>query len=418
MTSPEAVLRERIAGRSARVCVVGLGYVGMATAVAFAQAGFGVVGTDVDPRRCRRLEASGLRAFRSLADAGPIDVVDICVPTPVDADGDPDLSAIRAVAADLGRSVLRGRLVVLTSTTYPGTTEEIIGPVVGSQGLVPGEDVFVAFSPERIDPGNTRYDIRNTPRIVGGMSPACTALAADLYARVTTSVVAVSNARAAEMTKLLENVFRSVNIALANEMAVVCHGLGVDVWEVVAAASTKPFGFMPFFPGPGVGGDCIPVDPAYLAWKARQHGCATRFVELAAEVNRGMPGVVVERVRALLSGRGRGLDGSRILLLGVTYKPDVDDLRHSPAVHVLELLRAEGADVSYADPYVASLCLRDGRLLRACEPTRETLVAQDVVVVTTDHAAFDWDAIGEHAPCVFDTRGRRHAGTNPAWHNL
>ncbi len=342
-------LRQRVADRSARIGIVGLGYVGLPTATAFAEEGFLVVGIEPDERRrdgvnagrshvedvpdatVRSLVRSGrLQAVGCLADAGQLDVVDICVPTPLDKSRDPDVSAIRGVIDELPAVLARGQLIVLTSTTYPGTTAELLQPGLEAAGMWVGEDVFVAFAPERIDPGNTTFNMRNTPKVVGGATPTCLAGGAAVFATIADRVVPVSSPAAAEMAKLLENTFRSVNIALANEVAIMCHQLGIDVGEVIDAAATKPYGFMPFYPGPGLGGHCIPVDPTYLSWKLRRLNYTARFISVAEDINRHMPEYVVQRAADVLNDEARSLRGSTILLLGVSYKAEVGDLREFP----------------------------------------------------------------------------------------
>src|SRR5438132_1770741 len=371
MSDASLLLHKGIADRSARVGIVGLGYVGLPTAVAFAEAGFDVVGIDLDEVRCQsinaglshvgdvagatvaRLVRSGkLRAVASIRDAGHLEIVDICVPTPLDKSRDPDISAILAVLEDVRATVHAGQLLLLTSTTYPGTTVELLQPAVEAAGLTVGEDAFVAFAPERIDPGNKTFGVHNTPRVVGGVTPRCTEVAKALLDTIVQEVVPVSSPTAAEMTKLLENLFRSVNIALANEVAIICYYLGLDVWEVTEAAATKPYGFMPFSPGPGLGGQCIPVDPSYLSWKLRRLNYNARFIALADDINKHMPAFVVSRATEILNDEAKSVRGSRILVAGVAYKPDIGDLRESPALDVLSLLRRRGAEVRYADPYV------------------------------------------------------------------
>ena len=433
---PVEQLRERIASRTAQIGIVGLGYVGLPTAVAYAQAGFPVTGIDLDIRRCASINSGRshvediddatlkplvregrLRAVRSVELAGDLDVVDVCVPTPLDKSREPDLSAIVAVV-DVLRPLLRpGQLIVLTSTTYPGTTEEIVLPAIEGAGLRVGEDIFLAFAPERIDPGNKAYTLRTTPKVVGGITPACTEIAAALFSTIIDQVVTVSNATAAEMTKLLENTFRSINIGLANEVAIMCHHLGIDVWEVIRAASTKPYGFMPFFPGPGLGGHCIPIDPSYLAWKLRRLNYTARFIDLANEINRHMPEYVVTRVAELLNEAERSIRASRILLLGMAYKRDVGDLRESPALDIAALLARRGAEVAYADPHVPAV-RHEELALEAVPLTPELLTAQNLVLVTTDHAAFDWPMVRDHARLVLDTRGTAHGAGRPTWHLL
>ncbi len=415
-------LIQSISGRQIRITVVGLGYVGLPLAVEFARNGVQVAGYEVDRAKLDRLRAgeSYIRDvqsedIRSLVLDGLLlptsddrhitlsDVVIICVPTPCGRDNEPDLSFIRAAARTVASRLKRGHLVILESTSFPGTTEEILQPALEESGLRAGRDFHLAFSPERIDPGNPVFNVRNTAKLVAGTTEEATFLAEAVYSLVAERVVRVSSPRVAEMAKLFENTFRHVNIALANEMAQVCERMGIDVWEVISAAATKPFGFMPFYPGPGVGGHCIPVDPQYLLYKARQYGCTLRFVELANEINDGMPGHVVERVRASLEELGRDLPGSRLLVLGVAYKKDIDDVRESPALKVLELLAGSGASVQYHDPMVPEF-ESDGLALKSVELTPETLSAADCVIICTDHSSLPYDRVLEHARSIIDTR--------------
>ena len=407
----------------ARVAVIGQGYVGLPLAVAAAEAGHRVAGLDHDPARVRALNAaqspvpdiSDERLAPLLADGryvahtgfGPVDgadVVVLCVPTPYRGDA-PDLSYVEDAATRLAPRLRPGCLVVLESTSYPGTTDELLAPLlVAGSGLEPGMQFDVAFSPERIDPGNTAFGLRNTPKIVGGTTARATERAAAFYRTFVDRVVPVSSARAAEMAKLLENTFRHINIALVNELAVLCQDLSVDVWEVIEAAATKPFGFMPFYPGPGVGGHCIPIDPMYLSWRVRQMGTAARFIELAREVNSGMPQYCVERVAELLQARGSSLVDADVLVLGVGYKRDLGDLRESPALVVLQELRGSGAVVRYHDPYVPELVLDDGAQLKSVDLDAHGLAQAACVLVLTDHRCVDYDEVVRHASLIFDTR--------------
>ncbi len=415
----ETLLR-RIEGREAVVAVIGLGYVGLPLAVAFGEAGFPVVGVDVDRGKVDAvnrgesyvqdvpsevlagLVAKGLRATTDYDALREADAAIICVPTPLGKTKDPDLSYIVAAADAVAQRLHPGMLVVLESTTYPGTTEELILPRLRSaqgQAFEVGRDFFLAFSPERIDPGRKDWTVRNTPKVIGGMTPRCLEVAQALYATAIERVVPVSSPRAAEMVKLLENTFRAVNIALVNEVALMCDRLGLDVWEVIEAAATKPFGFMPFYPGPGLGGHCIPIDPHYLAWKLKTLNYNARFIQLAEEINFGMPQVVLGKIADALNEEGKPLRGARVLLLGVAYKPDVGDVRESPALDLLHLLRAKGADVAYHDPYVPSVVL-DGaegpvRLERA-PLERQTLQWSDCVVIVTPHSTYDWGWVVEN----------------------
>ena len=436
LTGEAQRLVERIGDRSARIGIVGLGYVGLPTAVAYADAGFTVVGIDTNAERCAAIMAGEsyiedvpssdvararrddrLTAVTSLAAAGDLDVVDICVHTPLGDTREPDTSAIEAVGEALIACQRPGQLIVLTSTSYPGTTEDVLRPILERSGLRMGVDIFLAFAPERIDPGNKRFTLRTTPKVVGGVDDASTEVARQALLTIVEVVTPVRDATTAEMVKVLENTFRMINIGFANEVAQMCRRLGVDVWEVIESAATKPYGFMPFYPGPGVGGHCIPVDPSYLQWKMRNLDFRTRFIDLGNEVNRGMPDYVVQRADDVLNDIGRSMRGSRILLVGVAYKPNIGDVRESPAIEVADRLLSRGALVRYADPHVASLPVRGGSTLQAVELTAAELEASDLVVITTAHTAIDWALIRERAPLVLDTRGVRGDG-RAGWHTL
>jgi UDP-N-acetyl-D-glucosamine dehydrogenase len=415
-------LEERFARRTTPVAVIGQGYVGLPLAVEFARAGFPVYGIDVDAKRIAKL-AKGQSYIQDVptSDLAPLvrqgrlkpttdfsvlrrcGAVSICVPTPLSKTRDPDMSYVVSAAEQVARYLHRDELVVLESTTYPGTSDELILPLLQKTGLKVGKDFFLAFSPERVDPGNPDFQTRNIPKVVGGTTARCTKVAAALYSQVMDHIVPVSSTRVAEMVKLLENTFRSVNIGLANETALLCERLGIDVWEVIEAAGTKPFGFMAFYPGPGLGGHCIPVDPFYLSWKARSAGFEARFIELAGEVNGKMPEHVVRRVVQALNRRKKGVNGSRVLVMGVAYKADVDDVRESPSLDVMELLREMGAHVEYADPHVPSLDLL-GHRMKAVRPTAARLRRADCVVLTTAHRAFDYGLIYRSARSIVDTR--------------
>jgi UDP-N-acetyl-D-glucosamine dehydrogenase len=415
-------LKRKIETRAARVAVVGMGYVGLSLAVELARAGLVVRGVDTDLERVSRLNrgesylvdvdagalaplvaAGRLSATTALDDAEDADVLIICVPTPLRKSKDPDMSFILAAVGNLLPKLRPGQLMVLESTTYPGTTEEVIQPELEARGLVVGADFFLAFSPERVDPGNKRFTTANIPKVVGGVTRACTELASALYGLVTARVFPVSSPKVAETAKLLENTFRSVNIALANELAVACRRIGIDPWEVIDAAATKPFGFMPFYPGPGIGGHCIPVDPLYLSWRIRLSGHEAQFIALADQINRSMPEHVVSLVTDALNERGRAVNGARVLVLGVTYKPDVNDIRESPALEIIETLARKGAQLSYADPFVPQLSL-EGLKLAAVDATPETVAAADCVLVLTHHASVDWAMVAERAALAVDTR--------------
>jgi len=425
-------LIRKLTEREARVCVVGLGYVGLPLAVEKAKAGFRVVGVEMLPERVAMVNRGDnyipdvlelelkevvtqgrLRACSGFEVVGESDVITICVPTPLGPNKQPDTSYIEAVVDHSLPYLHPGQLMVLESTSYPGTTEEIIAPRIRARGFSIGQDFFLAFSPERVDPGNRRYKVTNTPKVVGGVTPACTEVAAELYKQIVKEEVhTVSSPRVAEMEKLLENIFRIVNISLVNEMALLCERMGIDMWEVIEAAKTKPFGFMPFYPGPGLGGHCIPLDPFYLAWKAREYSFTTRFIELAGEINDGMPRHVVTRAMEFLNDLGKPLKGARVLLLGVAYKRDVDDVRESPALKVGDLLLKAGAELSFHDPYVPEVKIGE-RLLRSVELTEEGLSRQDLVIVTTDHSCVDYGFVEKHAQAVYDTRNALQGRRSP-----
>ena len=427
-------LLKRLESRNGRVCVIGLGYVGLSLAVELAKAGFTVRGVDLDGERVGLLNrgesylvdvassalqplvgAGRLSASTEFSEAKDADALVICVPTPLRKTKEPDISFIISALESLLPHLRPGQLMVLESTTYPGTTEEVVQPRLEASGRIIGRDFFLAFSPERVDPGNKRFTTATIPKVVGGVTPDCTRLAAALYRQVTNQVFEVSSPRVAETAKLLENTFRSVNIALANELAFACRKIGVDPWEVIEAASTKPFGFMPFYPGPGIGGHCIPVDPLYLSWKVRLTGYEAQFIALADQVNRAMPAHVVTLVGDSLNDRGRALRGASVLVLGVTYKPDVNDVRESPALEIIEMLEGKGAHVSYADPFTPQLIL-DGVKLTAVEPTAEAIAAADCVLILTNHSAFDYATIAKRAVLVVDTRNalRTYKSTTPS----
>ena len=415
-------LLERIRGHEARVGVVGLGYVGLPVAVRFAEVGFAVTGFDVESDVVEGVErgrshvmdvsdqelqglvsAGRLEATGDSSELAGCDAVLICVPTPLSKTGDPDVSHIVDAVEQVATHTREGQLVVLESTTYPGTTRELVAETLTENGRVVGEDVFVAFSPERIDPGNREWSVKNTPKVVAGLTPACHELALALYGEALDHVVEVSSPESAELTKILENTFRAVNIGLANEMAVIADRLDVDAWEVIEAADTKPYGFMKFVPGPGLGGHCIPVDPQYLSWKMRSLEYRTRFIELADEVNTGMPRWVVGKVAEALNDDRKAVNGSRVLVLGAAYKPNVDDTRESPALDVMELLRERGAEVRYHDPHVEEVEVDEERW-RSVELTDDELEAADCAVVVTDHAAVDWRRVVDRASVVVDAR--------------
>jgi UDP-N-acetyl-D-glucosamine dehydrogenase len=421
-TNYEAQLLAKAQARTAVLGVVGLGYVGLPLAVELAEAGYRVMGFDVSARvvdginagrshvqdiptaRLAKLVKAGrIGATTDLARLGEPDGVAICVPTPLGKTRDPDVSFIAAATASVAASIRPAQVVILQSTTYPGTTREMLLPALERSGLKVGIDFFLAFSPERVDPGNPKYNTHNTPKVVGGVTPACTRVTMALYQPAIETLVPVSSPEAAELVKLLENTFRSVNIGLVNEMAIVCDKLGVDVWEVIEAANTKPFGFMKFTPGPGVGGHCIPLDPHYLAWKMRTLNYRTRFIELAGEINAEMPEYWVEKVVAALNQQSKAARGSTVLVIGVAYKRDIDDLRESPALDVIRLLERMGAVVRYHDPFIPELH-EDGVLLTSSPLTAESVRAADCVVIVTDHSKLDYAMVAREAQALVDTR--------------
>jgi UDP-N-acetyl-D-glucosamine dehydrogenase len=421
LTDHAQSLEQKIRAGEARLGTLGLGYVGLPLSVEFASAGLAVTGFDLSPEkvaavnrgesyikdvageRVAPLVASGrLRASTDFAGLAECDAVIICVPTPLSKTKDPDLTMVVEAARQIGERLRPGQLVVLESTTYPGTTEELILPLLTERGLTVGESFFLAFSPERVDPGNAKYGTRNTPKIIGGTTPACTRVAQALYSKAIDTVIPVSSTQTAEMVKLLENTFRSVNIGLVNEVALMCERLGVDVWEVIDAAASKPFGFMPFYPGPGLGGHCIPIDPLYLSWKLKTLNYRARFIELAGEINSEMPEHVCDRVAEVLNDREKSVKGSRVLVLGVTYKRDVDDVRESPALDILRILESRGARVSYHDPFVAELEWNATRL--RSQELMPAVKAADVVVIVTDHTAYPYREIVDAASVILDTR--------------
>jgi UDP-N-acetyl-D-glucosamine dehydrogenase len=426
MSELAAALLEKIQSRRARTGVVGLGYVGLPLAVELARAGFHATGIDLDQRKIDQIQegrsyipdvstadvmalkqAGRLDATTDFAVVKDLDTINICVPTPLRKTKDPDMSYIVSAVEAIAKHLHKGMLIVLESTTYPGTTDEVVQPLLEATGLKAGVDFFIAFSPERVDPGNPTFHTHNVPKVVGGLTPDCAMLAGALYGTAIDTIVPVSSTRVAEMVKLLENTFRAVNIGLVNELALMCDKMNIDVWEVVDAAKTKPFGFMAFYPGPGLGGHCIPIDPFYLSWKAKQTGFDPRFIELAGHINGGMPHYVVEKIGDALNTKRKAINGSKILVAGIAYKRDIDDMRESPALDVMGLLHGKGAVVSYADPYVPKLHARDwsGRQdMKAENITRGSIAQYDCVVIVTDHKAFDYDAIVAEADVVVDTR--------------
>jgi len=415
-------LIEKIRRKEARCGIIGLGYVGLPLGLEFARAGLRVTGIDVDKRKIDALTA-GKSYIVDTADAEiaeqvkagrftatddfsvikDLDTINICVPTPLRKTKDPDLTFVVSAVNEIRRFLRRGQLIILESTTYPGTTEEVVQPALETSGLQVGKDFHLAFSPERIDPGNQRFNTRNIPKVVGGVTKACTEVAVALYAASVETVIPVSSTRVAEMVKLLENTFRSVNIGLVNEIALMSNALGIDVWEVIDAAKTKPFGFMAFYPGPGLGGHCIPIDPFYLSWKAKMNGYEARFIELAGHVNEGMPRFVVEKITDALNRHSKSVRGARIHVLGVAYKAGVNDLRESPALNVMKLLQDKGAILSYTDSFIPAI-REEGITLDAQPLKNGSLAAVDCVVVLTDHRDIDYPAVAKSVPLLVDTR--------------
>jgi UDP-N-acetyl-D-glucosamine dehydrogenase len=416
-------LEEKIRDKSAKIGIVGIGYVGLPLAVAFAMAGFKVLGFDIRQKNVDSVNrgesyiadvsneslsevvtSKFLEATTDQSRISEVDAICICVPTPLTTTKDPDLSYVIHESEAISKYLRSGQLVVLESTTYPGTTKQVVLPNLESSGLRCSVDFYLAYSPERVDPGNKDHNVRNTPKIVGGLDSQSTQLAQLLYSQIADTIVPVSCPEVAEMTKVFENVFRSVNIALVNELAHLCERMGLSVWEVIGAASTKPFGYMPFRPGPGIGGHCIPLDPYYLANKARELDFHTRFIELAAEINERMPYHVVSRVLEALNTGGKGLNGAKVLVLGVAYKKDVEDTRESPSLKIIQLLREKGAEVSYNDPYIPQIRVSAGDM-KSVELSGECLASMDCVVIATDHSCYDMGEVVAHAKMIFDTRG-------------
>jgi UDP-N-acetyl-D-glucosamine dehydrogenase len=415
----------RFRDRSAVVGVFGLGYVGLPLALRFTQSGCKVIGFDIDPKKSQRIKAgksyinyipdsairtatrAGFSATADMSRATECDALIICVPTPLDKHRNPDLSYVANTAQAIAPYLKRGQLVCLESTTWPGTTEELVQPIIAQRGFKIGQEIFLVFSPERQDPGNPKYDTRNIPKLVGGVTANCLAVGEACYAQAVDRVVPVSSTRVAELAKLLENIHRAVNIGLVNEMKTVADRMGIDIFEVIDAAATKPFGFVPYYPGPGLGGHCIPVDPFYLTWKAAEFGIHTRFIELAGEINHAMPAWVVHKLVEALNARGRAVKGARILILGIAYKKNVDDLRESPSVELLEHLLKLGARVDYADPHIPTFPrIRRGYFdLKSVKLTPRSIAGYDCVLLATNHDAFDYRLIANHAKLIVDTRG-------------
>jgi UDP-N-acetyl-D-glucosamine dehydrogenase len=423
-------LSERISNKTVRVGIVGLGYVGLPLAVEYGKAGYSVTGIDVQESKIAELNsgrsyvqdvpthevqelvsAGKLKATTDFSVIADLDTINICVPTPLRKTKDPDMSYIVAACEEIAKYFSPGKLVILESTTYPGTTDEVVRPMLEKAGLVAGRDYFLCFSPERVDPGNTRFQTRNIPKVVGGTTKQCTRIGALFYSQALETVVPVSSTQVAEMVKLLENTFRMINIGLVNELALMCSRMNINVWEVIEAAATKPFGFMPFYPGPGLGGHCIPIDPFYLSWKSKQAGIEARFIELAGYVNGQMPHFVVDKVQNALNDATKPLRGSRVHILGIAYKRDIDDVRESPALDVMHLLMTRGAEITYSDPYIPSVRI-DGAELSAVDCI-EGSAAADCVVIITDHSTFEYDQVVNRARIIVDTRNALKKFSSP-----
>jgi UDP-N-acetyl-D-glucosamine dehydrogenase len=423
------LLEEKIRTRQAKVGIVGLGYVGLPLAVEFAKAGFDVTGIDLSDAKVSRIhagdsyvgdiasatlgplvEAGKLKATADFSVIRDLDTVNICVPTPLRKTKDPDMSFIVSACGEIAKFFHSGMLVILESTTYPGTTDELVLPMLEQGGLKVGKDFFLCFSPERVDPGNPKFNTSNIPKVVGGVTAACSEMGRLFYAQALQNVVAVSSTQVAEMVKLLENTFRMINIGLANEMALMCDRMGINVWEVIEAAATKPFGFMPFYPGPGLGGHCIPIDPFYLSWKTKQAGIEARFIELAGYINGQMPHFVVDKIQNALNDHSKPVKGSHVHVLGVAYKKNIEDVRESPALDIMMLLKRRGARLTFSDPHVPSLEL-EGEHLKSQDPGQAAVA--DCTVVVTDHAAFDYRKIAEQAKLIVDTRNAFKGITSP-----
>lgn len=423
-------LNKKILNKKAKIAVIGLGYVGLPLAVEFANVGYPVIGVEQNPNRMKKINkgenyisdvsdrevkklvrSGNLKAVGDFAQLADVDIALICVPTPLDKNHQPDISYIRSVTKQLAKVIHVGQLIILESTTYPGTTEEVVMPMLEASGLKVGKDIHLAFSPERVDPGNKKYSTKNITKVVGGVTPQCTKIASLLYSQIIKKIHTVSSPRVAEMEKLLENVFRSVNIALVNELAILCKKMKIDIWEVIDAAKTKPYGFMPFYPGPGIGGHCIPLDPFYLSWKAKEYGLATKFIELAGEINDNMPEYIVRLVQDGLNQERKSLKDAKILLLGAAYKKDIDDIRESPSLKIIETLLEKGARVEYHDPYVPSLRI-NGKEINGVKYSCEKLKKSDCVVIATAHSVYDYPGIVKNSRLIVDTRNATNGFEN------
>jgi len=434
--TPQKSLITKLQKKTAIIGIIGLGYVGLPLSFRYAEAGYKVIGFDIDPSKTEQLNKgksyihhfgdekvqtankAGFEATTDFSRINQADALIICVPTPLKEHREPDISFVTETMDSLLPHLRKGQVVSLESTTYPGTTEEELKPRIESTGLKVGEDAFLVYSPEREDPGNPNFTTRTIPKVVGGSTDACLETGKVLYGNVIDQVVPVSSTQVAEMTKLLENIHRAVNIGLVNEMKIVADKMGINIYEVIDAAATKPFGFVPYYPGPGLGGHCIPIDPFYLTWKAKEYGINTRFIELAGEINSAMPEYVVEKVAEALNSQGKAIRGSKVLVLGIAYKPNVDDMRESPSVEIMSQLQDRGASIDYSDPHVPVFprMRRYHYDLQSIELSPDTLAKYDCLVLATDHDVFDYDAIGQHARLIVDTRGRyRKSAENVIW---
>lgn len=421
------VLKSKIVNKEACIGIIGLGYVGLPLAVEFAKSGFSVTGFDTNDKRVSQVNkkssyildvsskdvadlvsAGKLKATGDRKLLNKMDVIIICVPTPLRKTKEPDISFILSATEDIAASLRKGQLIILESTTYPGTTEEVILTKLGADGLKVGKDFFLAFSPERVDPGNPKYKTKDIAKVVGGITATCTELTKSVYSQIIKDVIAVSDTRSAEMVKLLENTFRAVNIGLINELALMCNKMNLDIWEIIEAAKTKPFGFMPFYPGPGLGGHCLPCDPIYLSWKARTHGFEARLIELAAEINSYMPHYVVDRIIAALNENKKALKGSKIFVIGITYKKDINDMREAPSFAIINSLVEKEAKVQYYDPLIPSFEV-DGLKLKSVDLTKDSVASSDCVVIVTDHSSMDYKLIADNASIILDTRNALRA---------
>ena len=415
-------LKEKILDKKAVVGVVGLGYVGLPLAVEYAKSGYKVIGIDLDEKKVKSINScisyipdvstqelrevvknGRLKATKDYRAVAQLDAVIICVPTPLRKTKEPDISFVFSAIDNISKHIKKGTLVSLESTTYPGTTEEVLQPILEKRGLKIDKDFFLAFSPERVDPSNKQYRTKDIPKVIGGVTKASTELAKLLYSQVVVKVIPVSSAQVAEMVKVYENTFRAVNIGLVNELALMCEKMGLDVWEVIEAAKTKPFGFMPFYPGPGLGGHCLPIDPLYLSWRARSYGFEARFIELASQINSDMPHFVVRKTGDFLNEKGKSVKNSKILVLGVAYKRDVNDLRESPAIEIIKLLEEKGAKIKYHDPFVPQMDL-EPKIIRSVKLTKQAVASADCVIIITDHTNIDYDMVVKNAKLIFDTR--------------